>query len=104
LQLARVLDQNHAVASLGDLREQRIDQRGLAGGGAAGDEDVAAFVNGGPQQFRLVGREDAARDVIIEGEDGDGRPPDGEAGGRDDRRDQALKPLPRPGKLGRHAR
>ena len=42
LQLARILDQHHAVAGLGDLGQQRVDQRGLAGRGAAGDEDVLA--------------------------------------------------------------
>lgn len=29
--LARVLDENHSVGCLGDFREQRIDERGLAG-------------------------------------------------------------------------
>ena len=43
LQLARILDQHDAVAGLGDLGEQRVDQRGLAGRGAAGDEDVLAL-------------------------------------------------------------
>src|SRR5689334_8186926 len=36
LQLARVFDQNDAVAGLGDLRQQRVDERGLAGRGACG--------------------------------------------------------------------
>ena len=40
LQLAGILDQHDAVAGLGDLGQQRIGQRGLAGRGAAGDEDV----------------------------------------------------------------
>ena len=43
LQLARVLDQDDAVGGLGDLGEQRVDERGLAGRGAAGDEDVLAL-------------------------------------------------------------
>ena len=42
LQLARVLDQDDAVAGLGDLGQQRVGERGLAGRGAAGDEDVRA--------------------------------------------------------------
>ena len=46
LQLARVLDQHHPVAGLGDLGEERVDQRGLAGRGAAGDEDVLALADG----------------------------------------------------------
>ncbi len=45
LQLARVFDQHHAVAGLGDLREQRVDERGLAGRCAAGDEDVLAVAH-----------------------------------------------------------
>jgi hypothetical protein len=52
LQLARILDQHHPVAGLGDLGEQRVDQRGLAGRGAAGDEDVLAFPDR-LQQLRL---------------------------------------------------
>src|SRR5579883_3537547 len=40
LQLARILDQHDAVAGLGDLGEESIDQRGLPSGGAAGDEYV----------------------------------------------------------------
>jgi len=43
LQLARVLDQDDAVAGFGDLRQERVDQRGLAGRGAAGDEYVLPF-------------------------------------------------------------
>jgi hypothetical protein len=42
LQLARVLDQDDAIGGLGDLGEQRIGERGLAGRGAARDEDVGA--------------------------------------------------------------
>lgn len=52
LQLARILNQHHPVAGLGDLGEERIDQRGLAGRGAAGDEDVLAFPDR-LQQLRL---------------------------------------------------
>ena len=46
LQFARVLDQHDAVAGLGDFGKQRIDERRLAGRGAAGDEDVLAFGDG----------------------------------------------------------
>ena len=41
LQLAGILDQHDAVGRLGDFGEERIGQRGLAGRGAAGDQDVA---------------------------------------------------------------
>ena len=40
LQLAGILDQHHAVAGLGDLGEERIDQGGLPRRSAAGDENV----------------------------------------------------------------
>ena len=53
MQLARILDQHHAVAGLGDLGEQRVDQRGLAGRGAAGDEDVLALAHRDAQQLGL---------------------------------------------------
>ena len=46
LQLAGILDQHHAIGGLGDLGEQRVGERGLAGRGAAGDEDVAALGDG----------------------------------------------------------
>jgi hypothetical protein len=42
LQLARVLDQNHAVAGAGDLGQERVGEGGLAGACAAGGEDVLA--------------------------------------------------------------
>jgi hypothetical protein len=42
LQLARILDQDDAIGGLGDFGQQRIGERGLAGRGAAGDENVGA--------------------------------------------------------------
>jgi hypothetical protein len=42
LQLARILDQDDAIGGLGDLGQQRIGERGLAGRGAARDENVGA--------------------------------------------------------------
>ncbi len=39
-------DQHHAVAGAGDLGEQRVGEHGLAGAGAAGDEDVLARRDG----------------------------------------------------------
>ena len=52
LQLAGVLDQHDAIGGLGDLGEQRIDEGGLAGRGAAGDQDVAALGDGLAQKRR----------------------------------------------------
>ena len=52
LQFAGILDQHHAVVGLGDLGKQRIDEGGLAGRGAAGDEDVASLGDGVAQQRR----------------------------------------------------
>ena len=40
LQLAGILDQHDAIGGFGDLGEQRVGERGLAGRGAAGDQDV----------------------------------------------------------------
>ena len=56
LQLARVLDQHDAVAGLGDLGEQRVDERRLAGRRAAGDQDVPALGNGSAQRRRPAAR------------------------------------------------
>jgi hypothetical protein len=55
LQLARVLDDDDAIRGLGDLGQQRIGQRGLAGGGAARDEDVGARSTACAQRRGLVG-------------------------------------------------
>jgi hypothetical protein len=46
LELARTLDQNHPVVGLGDLGEERIDQGGLSGRGAACDQGVLPFPDG----------------------------------------------------------
>ncbi len=79
LQLARILDQHDAVAGLGDLGEERVDQRGLAGRGAAGDEHVLALAHRDAQQLGLRRRHDAGVDIVVEREHGDGRAADGEA-------------------------
>ena len=42
LQLAGILNEDNAVAGLGDLCQQRIGERGLAGRCAAGNEDILA--------------------------------------------------------------
>jgi hypothetical protein len=94
LQLASVLDQNNPVAGLGDFGEERVDQGRLAGRGPAGDQDVLPMTDAGAQQLGLRAGHDAGLDIVAEGEDGDGGPPDGEAGRRDDRRNKTLEPLP----------
>jgi hypothetical protein len=91
LQLAGVLDQHHAVGGLGDLGQQGVDQSGLAGGCAAGDEDVLAGSHREAEDSRLFVRHDPGVDVVGEGEDRDGGSPDGEAGRGDHRRQQALE-------------
>ena len=94
MQLARVLDQDDAVAGLGDLGEQRIDQRRLAGRGAAGDQNVLPLQDGYAQEFGLTVRHDAGGDIIIEREDRDRRSPNGKARRRYHGRHQPLEPLP----------
>jgi len=47
LQLARVLDQHHAVAGPGDLSEERVDQGGLAGRHTVSDEDALPLADAG---------------------------------------------------------
>ena len=94
MQLTGVLDQNHAVAAPGDFREERIDQRRLAGRSAAGDQDVLPFPDRRADELGLKGRHDAGRDIIVEGEDGDGLAANGEARRRDHRWNQALETLP----------
>jgi len=104
LQLARILDQHDAVAGLGDLGKDRVDERGLAGRGTAGDEHVLAFAHRDAQQLGLRRRHDAGADIVVEREDGDGRTANGEARCGHDRRHQALEPLPAFRQLGRDAR
>ena len=104
LQLARILDQHHAVAGLGDLGEERVDQRRLAGRGAPGDEDILPFPDRHAKQLGLRAGHDAGLDIIAEGKDRDGRAANGEARRRHDRRHQALEPLPAFRQLGRDAR
>ena len=55
LQFAGILDQHDAIGSLCDLGQQRIGERGLAGRGAAGDQDIAAIRDGGAQRLGLAG-------------------------------------------------
>ena len=100
LQLAGVLDQHHAVAGQRHLGQERVGERGLAGGGAAGDQDVAALDHGDPERFDLGRAHDAGGGVVAEGEHRDGGFADGE-GGRDRYgRQQAFEALAGLGQLG----
>ena len=45
LQFARVFNQDDAIGGLRHFGEQRVDQRGLAAAGAAGDQDVGTSRN-----------------------------------------------------------
>jgi hypothetical protein len=91
---SRVLDDDDAIGGLRHFGQQRIGQRGLAGRGAAGDEDVGAGRDALAQRLGLGGRHDPGRDVIVEREHRDGGLADGEGRGRDHGRQQALEPLP----------
>ncbi len=103
MQLARVLDQHHAVAGLGNLSQQRIDQRGLAGRGAAGDQDVLAGGDRDPQQLGLAAGHGTGRDVVAKREHGDGRAADGEARCGHHGRHQPLESLPASRQFGGNA-
>ena len=88
---ARILDDDDAIGALGDLRQEGVRQGGLAGGRAAGDEDIGARGYGLAKNGRLVGGHDVRRDVIGKAEDGGGWLADGESGRRDDGRQQSFE-------------
>ncbi len=104
LQLARVLDEDDAVRGLGDLGEQRVGERRLAGRGAAGDEDVAPVGDGLAQRLGLICDHDPGGDIIVEREHRDGGLADREGRRGHDGGQQPLEPLPRLGQLGGNTR
>jgi hypothetical protein len=104
LQLARVLDQHDAVAGLGDFGQQRVDQRGLAGGRAAGDQHVTPLGHGNAQRFGLRLGHDAGGRIVRQRKHRDRRLPDGKTRRLHHGWDQALEPLAGFWQLGRHAR
>ena len=59
LKLARVLDKNDAFVQLRHFRKQRVGERGLAGAGAASNQDVFSVNNSGTEIVGLVRRDDA---------------------------------------------
>src|SRR5215510_16068457 len=69
------------------------NERGLAGRRPTSDKDIASFFDGAAQHPGLIGRHDAGGDVIVEGEDRDGRLADGESGCCDDGRKQSFESL-----------
>ncbi len=95
---------SHAVGGAGDLSQEGVGERGLAGRGAAGDEDVLAVSHGGAEHRGLAGQHDAGGDIVVEGEDGDGGLADRKSRRGHHRRQQALEPLSRFGQLGRDTR
>jgi hypothetical protein len=66
LQFDGVLQHQHAVAGGGDFRQQSIRQRGLAGRGAACDDDVLPLAHGLAQKLRLGRAHHAAGDVLLQ--------------------------------------
>ena len=79
------------------LRQQCVDQRGLARRGAARDQDVGAARDGLAQELGLALRHDPCRNIVAEREHRDGRPPDRERRAGHHRRQQAFELLPVPG-------
>ena len=99
LQLGRVLDGDHALVVRDEARDD-VEARGLAGPGAAGDQDVHSTQDGSLQELRHRGAEAAlAREVVhskhrvLELPDRQRRTVNG--GGPDDRVDAAPIRKPR---------
>ncbi len=71
LQFARVLDDDEPVARRRrcGLGEQRVDERRLAGTGAADDQHDLALAHCGFEEGAVPAREYSAGNVLVEGED-----------------------------------
>ena len=104
MEFARILDQNDAVGGFGDFREQRVGKRGLAGRGAAGDEDVGAGCDRVAQCRRRIVRHDSGADIVFKREDRDSGFADREDGRGDHGRQQPFEPLPCSWQLCGHTR
>ncbi len=100
LQLARVLQDDDALAEIGDLGQQRVDQRGLARRRAAHHQDVLALADAMRERLGLARRHDARCHVVAEPVEHVGRLAHGEARRRRHRRHHALEALARLGQLG----
>ena len=79
MQFARVLDQDDSIFCFRDLSEQGVDERRLARGRAAGDQDVAAFGDGHAQQACPHWGHDSGARVVVERKHGDRGFPDRES-------------------------
>ena len=77
LELGGVLDGDDPLV-VRDERRQDVEGRGLAGAGAAGDEDVQAGFDAGPQEVEHVGGGGAEPDEVVDGERRGGELPDGD--------------------------
>ena len=95
LQLARVLDQDHALVEMRHLGEQRIGERRLARARTARDEDVAAFDDRQRQKTGRVGRHDAVIHIIEQRVDAGRGLADRKAGRERHGRQHAFEPLAR---------
>ncbi len=97
LQLDGVFENDDAVAGAGDLGEQRVGERRLAGARAAGDQDVESFAHGLPQECRLGRRQNPVGDVVVEPDDPDRALAQGKGRARGDRwqaRPRSARPSP----------
>ena len=100
LQFHCVFQHQHAVASAGDLGQQRVGERGLAGAGTAGDQDVLALAHRAAQELGLFRTQNAVAHVVGQADHTDGALAQGE--GRPWRRwrQDALEALARLRQLG----
>jgi hypothetical protein len=64
LKLGCILDRDQALAGV-DARRQQVEQGGLAGAGAAADEDIEPRPHGRRQERRHLGAHRGARDIIV---------------------------------------
>lgn len=65
MNLCGLLDQNNAIA-IGNVRSERVEQRGLAGTGTAGDQDVLLSCNGAGQFSRGCSSQRGDRNKVVE--------------------------------------
>ena len=95
LKLAGVLDEDDTVGGPGDFRKKGVGQRGFAGTGSTGDENVCACRDARVKCLGLYRRHDPGGDIILEGKNRDGGLTDGEGRSDNDGRKKAFEPFPR---------
>ena len=103
LQFARVLYQDNAVFCLGDFGQESVRECRFAGGGATGNEDVAAVRDCNAQDINLCLRHDFGGDVIVQRKDSHGGFANCKCGRRNDGWQKPLEPLSRFGEFSGHA-